>query len=58
MRHNQKLTDEDVGLIRQAGEERARLLAEARRLSNRALAAKFDVTKNYINRILQREVRP
>lgn len=42
------LTDADVVLIREAVNERRRLLDEASRLSDRALAEKFGVHKNTI----------
>lgn len=47
-----KLTEDDVRLIREAAEYRAKLLAEAASLSNASLAEKFDVTPSAIGRIL------
>lgn len=47
----QKLTPDDVRLIRAACAERRRLLDEAAKYSNANLAEKFGVTPNYIDRI-------
>jgi hypothetical protein len=47
----QKLTWDDVALIRAAFRERRRLLDEAAKLSNDKLADKFGVTASYIDRI-------
>jgi hypothetical protein len=51
--YNAKLSSDDIALIREAGERRARLLAEARSYSNRALAEKFEVSKSHIDQILR-----
>jgi len=53
----QKLTRDDVLLIRAACSERRRLLDEAALLSNAALAEKFGVTKNYIDRLYNLQAR-
>ena len=45
------LTKDDVRLIRQCAEERARLINEARKLSNKKLAEKFGVHKRTIDKI-------
>lgn len=45
-----KLTADDVRLIRALVAERDRLLAEARKLSDRELARKFEVHKNTIQK--------
>lgn len=49
------LTEDDVRIIRAAAEERARLRAEASRLSNLELAFKFGVGKKCIERIVARQ---
>jgi len=53
----QKLTRDDVKLIRDLCSERKRLLDEAARLTNCAIAQKFGVTPNYIDRIWRFEAR-
>jgi hypothetical protein len=53
--YNAKLTADDVRLIRDALVERAKLLKEARRLSNKQLGAKFGVGKRCIEQIAARE---
>ena len=50
-----KLTASDVLLIRAAVAERARLLKQARELSNQLLGAKFGVTHRTIEKIASRE---
>lgn len=55
--YKSKLTAADVELIRAAGDERARLLAEARKLSNAELGKKFDVSKNCIDRVICYQTR-
>jgi hypothetical protein len=45
---NEKLTADDVRLIRELVAERERLLAEAARLSNAAIAEKFEVHENTV----------
>ena len=47
-----KLTSEDVRLIREAAEYRAKLLADAAGLSNEKLAEKFGVSRSAIGRVL------
>ena len=49
--HCQKLTDEDVRLIRLCVAERERLRQEAMRLSNAALAEKFGIHENTVDAI-------
>jgi len=49
-----KLTDDDIRLIRECVAERERLRQEANRLSNEALAAKFNVHHRTIERVTQR----
>ena len=49
--HCQKLTDEDVRLIRLCVAEREQLLKEARKLTNAALAEKFGIHKNTVDAI-------
>ena len=46
-----KLTEDDVRLIRECLAERERLLREARKLSNKRLGEKFDVTEVCIENI-------
>jgi predicted DNA-binding transcriptional regulator YafY len=48
-----KLTDDDVKLIRQCVLERERLREEAKKLSNEALAEKFEVHTRTIDRVTQ-----
>lgn len=48
-----KLTDADVKLIRQCVLERERLREEANKLSNEALAEKFEVHIRTIDRVTQ-----
>lgn len=50
-----KLSEDDVKLIRAAAVERERLRAEARQLSNVALAEKFEVHERTIEKVLQFE---
>jgi len=52
-----KLTTAEVELIRAAAEERRRLLDEARKLSNRALAEKMDTSVSNIERIISWSAR-
>ena len=47
-----RLTADDVRLIRALGEERARLLAQARQLSDSAIAEKFGVHPSAIKQVL------
>lgn len=47
-RWNAKLSDEDVTLIRALIAERERLLAEARKLTDKKIADKFGVHRNTI----------
>lgn len=49
------LTDEDVRLIRALVEERRRLIAEARKLSNKLIAEKFGVKERSVERIISGE---
>ena len=49
------LTADDVRLIRAAVAERARLIAEARKLSDRALAEKFECHPHTIWKVSSRE---
>ena len=49
-----KLTPEDVTLIRAAALERTRLKAEADKLSNTALANKFEVSPTTISCVINR----
>lgn len=51
------LTDHDVVLIRELVEIRASLLEQARRLSNRALAEKFECSRQLIDKIGRYEAR-
>lgn len=53
--HNAKLTADDVRLIRELVEERARLLAEARKLSERAIAEKFGISRGTVWKVANRE---
>lgn len=47
-----KLTADDVRLIQALANEREELLAQARRITNAALAEKFEVHRNTINKII------
>lgn len=49
------LTDEDVRLIRALVEERRRLTAEARKLSNKLIAEKFGIKERSVERIISGE---
>lgn len=53
--HRAKLSDDDIRLIRQAQETRAMHIAEARKLSDKALAEKFGVSRATIGRVLYGE---
>lgn len=50
-----KLTEHDVALILQLAAERAELLRQARELSFRALAEKFEVSESTVQRIVYGE---
>jgi len=50
-RYNAKLTEEDVTLIRQLIRDREHHREQLRRLTNRAIAEKFDVTHSCIDKI-------
>ena len=52
-----KLSTADVDLIRGAADERSRLIAQARKLSNANLAAKFDVSASCIERVVGFQTR-
>lgn len=52
--HNAKLTEADAALILQCVAERERLRLEAAKLSNYALAEKFNVHVRTIERVTQR----
>lgn len=49
--HNAKLTEEDVKLIIELGEERLRLKAELEKVKQSAVAEKFGVVASVISRI-------
>jgi len=49
-----KLTEDDVRLIRELTDERERLLTAASKVSDRALAEKFEVSKSTIHCIAKR----
>ena len=50
-----KLTEDDIRLIRALTDEREKLLEAASRVSDRALAEKFDVSKSTIHCIAKRQ---
>jgi hypothetical protein len=54
-RWNAALTDSDVRLIHEAVKERERLRAQARRLSNAALAEYFGVHLRTVEKVVQHE---
>ena len=54
-RWNAKLTDDDVRLMRELVAERERLLAEARKLSDKEIAAKFEVHPNTVWKVCKRD---
>ncbi len=55
-----KVTDDDVRLIRALAAERAELLRRADAISNRNLAAKFNISIDYVDQIVRhrRRVKP
>jgi hypothetical protein len=54
-RWNAKLTDDDVRLIRELVAERERLLTEARKLTDEAIAAKFEVHPHTVWKVTKRD---
>lgn len=49
-----KLNSDDVRLIRELCDERRRLEAEIKKVSNRAIAEKFDIVQAHVSRIDRR----
>jgi hypothetical protein len=54
-RWNAKLTDDDVRLMRSLVAERERLLTEARKLTDAAIAEKFEVHPNTVWKVCKRD---
>lgn len=53
--YKHKITREDVRLMRQLVDERARLLAEAKKLTDAKIAEKFDVHPNTVWKVTRYE---
>lgn len=52
--HLSKLTDDDIKLLLACKAERDRLLEEAKKLTNKQLAAKFDIHERTVERVFYR----